>query len=377
METQRFYGQDCYQLTNGETAVAVTRSGAHLGPVTFFADAGRPVRPYYISPWQDEGLDIADPVLRMLRGDFFCMPFGPSDGTTDAAQPAHGEAATADWEALDCTRSGQTTTLRLRLETALRPGWIACDHTLVDGHACLYTRHTIGGNAGAVTLGHHATLTAANGPLAIRSAPIRFGITSPRDYPWMRDGEYGALAPAARFDSLERVPTIWKEPAFTDCSVFPAREGFVDILQVVQEPSNTPGWITALCRAGGYLWFALKRTDLLPSTVIWMENRGRHVAPWSGRNTCIGLEDVCSYVALGLKASRDPNPVNAEGIPTVMPLDGSPVTIPYIQGVVRTPPDFDALEAVAFEPDGVVFTAYSGARARTPVHIGFLNGDTL
>jgi len=375
MKTQRYYGQDCYQVTNGATTVAVTRAGAHLGPVTFFADSDHPVRPYYISPWQDEGVAIADPVLRMLRGDFFCLPFGPSDGTDDAAQPGHGEAATGQWEAIDCTRSGPSTTLRLRLETVLRPGRIDCEHTLVDGHACLYTRHVITGNAGAVTLGHHATLTTDNGPLAIRSAPIRFGITSPRDYPWMRDGEYGALAPAARFESLERVPTIWKEPAFTDCSVFPAREGFVDILQVVQEPSDRPGWFTALCRAGGYLWFALKRTDLLPSTVFWMENRGRHTAPWSGRNTCIGLEDVCSYVAQGLRASLAPNPVSDAGIPTVLPLDGSPVTIPYIQGVVRTPPEFDAVDTVTFEPDQVSFTANSGARVRTPVHTGFLHED--
>ena len=39
---------DCVEL-------AVTQLGAHMAPVTFFRQSDRPIQPYYISPWQDEG----------------------------------------------------------------------------------------------------------------------------------------------------------------------------------------------------------------------------------------------------------------------------------------------------------------------------------
>ncbi len=377
MQTETRHGQPCYCLATDSTELAVTRQGGHMAPVVFFADTNAPVSPYYISPWQDERVELDSPVLRPLRGDLFCMPFGGSRPDGVEVHPPHGETATAEWECLESRRRGSVATLRLGLTTTVRPGRVTCEHTLVEGQSCIYTRHTVEGFSGPVPLGHHATLSACNGPLAIRSAPLLFGMTSPRTPPWMRDGEYGSLAPLERFDALDRVPTIWKDPAFTDCSVFPAREGFVDILQIYQRPSESPGWVTALCREGGYLWFALKRTAQLPSTVFWIENRGRHSAPWSGRNTCLGLEDVCGYFAEGLEASVQPNVINAQGIPTSLELDGTPVAIPYIQGVVRVGAGFDAVAEAVFDRTGVTFVAASGQRAHAAVQLDFLDGQDL
>ena len=48
-----------------------------MAPVTFFRDSAQPVRPYYVSPWQEEAPSkMPAPVLVSLRGDFFCLPFG-------------------------------------------------------------------------------------------------------------------------------------------------------------------------------------------------------------------------------------------------------------------------------------------------------------
>ncbi len=51
-----------------------------------------------------------------------------------------------------------------------------------------------------------------------------------------------SLASLEKFESLEKVPTIWKDNKYADCSIFPAREGFVDILQVYNEPQNDFVW---------------------------------------------------------------------------------------------------------------------------------------
>ena len=54
----------------------VTRIGGHLGPVTFDR-RGRKIMPLSVAPWAAERLDLATPpIIRALRGDFFCMPFG-------------------------------------------------------------------------------------------------------------------------------------------------------------------------------------------------------------------------------------------------------------------------------------------------------------
>ena len=72
-------------------------------------------------------------------------------------------------------------------------------------------------------------------------------------------------------------------------------------------------WTCAVCEEEGFLWYSFKDRAVLPSMVMWMENHGRHGAPWNGRNCCIGLEDVCAYFAKGLLPSVEDNDISATG----------------------------------------------------------------
>jgi hypothetical protein len=95
--------------------------------------------------------------------------------------------------------------------------------------------------------------------------------------------------------------------------------------------------------------------------------------PWSGRNRCIGLEDVCSYLAEGLAPSAERNPVSERGIPTVIELSSKKQTvINYIQGAVKIPESFDRVADVRFEEGKAVFTAASGESVETGVDWQFL-----
>ena len=87
-------GQPCWVAANETVELAVTRLGGHMAPVTFYRGTRKPVRPYYISPWQGEGLKIDEPVLVPLRGDFFCMPFGVGGTYRGEQYAVHGPPAT-------------------------------------------------------------------------------------------------------------------------------------------------------------------------------------------------------------------------------------------------------------------------------------------
>jgi hypothetical protein len=381
-------GRSAYELQSRNITIAVTEEGAHMAPVSFFTDTANPVQPYYISPWQEEDprlLEGQPPVLRSLRGDFFCLPFGgnalPPDGGSGAAaeeHPPHGETAGSPWALVEARQSGGAARMVLRMDTKVRPGTVEAQWFLTGQDNCIYNRHIISGMEGPAPLGHHATLSIDNGPLNITTSPLQFGMTNPYSPPYSQGREYYALAPGARFEELTSVPTIWKDPAFTDCSVFPAREGFIDILQLFQENSDEPAWLTAHCREGSYIWFSLKNRKQLPSTVIWMENHGRHGAPWNGRNACIGLEDVCAYFADGLAASVRPNLLGKAGISTAHTLSaGQPMVVSYIQGVVRVDPDFDQVERIEFTKSGMEIVSTSGRVVPAAVKWEFLDGAEL
>ena len=69
-----------FPIRSNHVSLAVTEIGGHLSDVIFrFAD-GRQDRPMHTAPWANETLpEDTPPILRVLRGDFFCAPFGSSD----------------------------------------------------------------------------------------------------------------------------------------------------------------------------------------------------------------------------------------------------------------------------------------------------------
>jgi hypothetical protein len=218
--------------------------------------------------------------------------------------------------------------------------------------------------------GHHATLSAEpDAPWLITTSPIRFGMVDTANAPVYTAEEYRSLAAGARFERIEAVPTVWKDAPESDCSRFPAREGFVDIMAVANEQEEgVPAWTVASKPAEGYLWFSLKDPAVLPTTVFWMENRGRHGAPWNGRNRCIGLEDVCAAFAGGMAASHADNPLRREGVRTLLDPDRSGrITVDYIEGVIAVPTDFGRATSVSFGDEVIRITGSDGSTVETPV----------
>ncbi|MDQ3815760.1 MAG: hypothetical protein M3347_17750 [Armatimonadota bacterium] len=374
----RILGQPSWRLASDEVEAYVTEIGGHLGPVTFDRQKRR-IQPYSVAPWAEEKLGPEiPPILKALRGDFFCLPFGGNEKPFRGERHLpHGESANARWKFESLERVGERTCLHLSLNTQVRPGHIDKRISLVAGHNAVYSQHIISGMSGPMNLGHHATLRFPDEPGSgvISSSPFVYGqvFVEPTELPEKRG--YSMLEPGAEFDTLERVPTITGEE--TDLSRYPARRGFEDIAMIVADAAQPFAWTAVTFPRQRFVWFALKDPRVLRETVFWLSNGGRHYPPWNGRHVNVmGLEEVTAYFHHGLAESARPNPLTEKGFPTTVRLHPQqPLVVNYIMAVATIPAGFDRVAAIEPNEDknAVVLRASSGKTVRTALDVSFIH----
>ena len=373
--------QPSWILRSGSVELALTQLGGHMAPVTFYRDSAAPIQPYYINPWHAEGLTIPDPVLVPLRGDFFCMPFGANRQYKGRKVELHGDSATKKWTFAGASGDRGRSSIALEMKTGLPiPGKLTKVVHLVDGQNVVYTSDVLEGFAGTFPLGHHATLAmpARESSVHVVTSPFRFGMTFPIPPSSPAEGAYYTIEPAQRFKALSRVPTIFKSPAWDDLSRYPARKGYCDLVACFHAAGRSPAWTTACFEDEGFIWFSLKDAAVLPTMMIWAENQGRYPAPWSGRNCCVGLEDVCGFFSLGLEESARPNALTRAGVKTAHTLrPRHPFAVHYIQGVVKVPRGFGAVKTLQFAPGEGRFVSTSGKTVASPVDHEFLASGSI
>lgn len=360
------HGEPSYALNNKDVELFLTHRAGHMGPVRFRVGK-RWVQPYALAPWQPQELAEELPaVLRVLRGDYFCLPFGESKGIPDP----HGESANKDWELIE---SGIG---RLVLEMDVKNPACRIRKTLSikEGQRAVYQEHRIEGLQGRYNFGHHAILKFPDkgGPFHVNTSAFRYGSvkTEPFTDPLAR--EYGALKTGARFTSLAKVPLA--NGGFTSLQEYPARQGFEDLIMVSSVPGDF-AWTAATL--DGYVWISLKDPRTLPNTLFWHSNGGRHGAPWSGRHLGrLGLEEVCGHFSDGLEISRK-NLLKAEGVPTTLAFRASEAkSIRNIHVVHPVPKGFGRVERVE-KGSGGAYISVAGSQGKSlkiPVDWVFLHG---
>ncbi|HOQ85548.1 MAG TPA: hypothetical protein PLQ89_07490, partial [Phycisphaerae bacterium] len=315
--------QPSFQLKSTTVEAYVTEQGGHLAPVVFDRQ-GCKIQPFSVAPWAEERPDPSLPqLLKVLRGDFFCMPFGGNDQPFKGEKfPAHGETANNRWTFESLEKDDGRTTLHLSMKTSVRKGRVDKRISVIDGHNAVYSQHVISQMSGPMNLGHHATLKFPDEPGSgyVTFSPYRFGqvFIEPTERPEERG--YSILKPGYEFKDHRKVATITGE--FTDLSRYPARRGFEDIVQIVADAKRDVAWTAVSFPRQRYVWFALKDPKVLAGTVMWMSNGGRHYAPWNGRHVSVmGLEEITGYFHIGIAASAKKNPFNDRGVPTVLKLN--------------------------------------------------------
>ena len=384
MVDKEIYGQPSFVLENELVSLAITKLGGHMAPVVFGAANERQIRPYYISPWQDENhADMPAEVLVPLRGDFFCLPFG-GNATPYQNQkyPVHGETATGEWTFVDSEEvEPGVSRLRLVLDTLVRKGQVTKEVTLRDGHPVIYQRHCVKHFVGPTPVGHHAILAMPDevGTFAISTSPFRLGMTNPGVFSDPANGEYQMLAEGKTFCDVREIPTLFRDPAVVDCSRLPLQRGFADLFAVVADAESSagkPAWTAAVNTNENWVWFSLRDPKKLPMTAFWLENHGRHSFPWNGRNQCLGVEDICGYFADGIAASARANVLTEQGIPTTVECrEDLPLDIRSIQAAVPVPTAFDRVEHIDFRNECIILISESGSTVEVNIDHSFVLGD--
>ena len=373
MKTARILGEPSFELHSDLTSVAVTRDGGQLAPVQYVL-GNKTVTPFHVAPWA--GLKEArslPPVLRTLRGDFFCMPFGGNDTPwRDEQHPIHGETANGRWKFSESQQTREWSALELNLKMRIREGSVKKWIGLHVGHSAVYSRHIVSGASGPMNFGHHAMLTFDSGTARISTANFQRGQVFPGEFEKPALGGYSSLKAGARFKDLSKVPAA--DGTFADLTTYPAREGFEDLVMVSAKPGSPFGWTAVTFPESRYVWFSLKDPRVLASTVLWHSNGGRHYPPWNGRHRgVLGLEEVTSFFHYGLAQSVSENEVNSDGIPTFVVLSpDTPLVVNTIMGVAAIPAGFDRVKSIEARDDEIHIDSYNGKATRAKVAVNFL-----
>jgi hypothetical protein len=372
------HGQPSWRVASPQVEAFVTEMGGQMGPVTFDRK-GRKLQPFSVAPWAEERLDPSQPpIIKALRGDFFCMPFGGNATPFGREKhPVHGETANARWQFRSLeTRAGRTC-LHLNLTTKVRPGRVDARIWLVDGQNTVYCQHVVSGMSGPMNLGHHAMLKFPDAPGSgvVSTSRFVYGQVFPQAFELPEKRGYSWLKQGAEFKSLGKVPTITGETA--DLTRYPARRGFEDLVMMVSDPDDPFAWTAVTFPKERYVWFALKDPRILRETLFWISNGGRHYPPWNSRHiNVMGLEEVTSYFAIGLAESARKNPFSQKGFPTCLTLNPrKPLVVPYIMGIAGIRAGFDRVASIRAVPGkrAILLTSANGRQVETAVDIDFLH----
>ncbi|MCX7046991.1 MAG: hypothetical protein NTX50_16070 [Candidatus Sumerlaeota bacterium] len=341
---KKVLGQNSFVISTRETCAAITEMGGQVAPAVFFRNTGAPYEPYRVFPWWNEKVNIKGAeVLTPLRGDFFCLPFGSNASPYRGEKySVHGETSCKRWTFEGVRRCPQGTALYLSMKTTVRAGLIRKKIILLEGHDAIYCSHEVSGMTGRICFGHHACIAfpEEEGSGLVGLGPWTYGQVYPGVFADPLQKEYQSLRAASEFKDLRKVLRL--DGGVADLTRYPARRGFEDLVMVCSEQKAAPGWSAVTFPKERNLWFGLKDSKVLASTILWLDNGGRYGAPWSGRSfNTLGIEEITGYFHDGIAASASPNPLKAKGIQTDVTLSKSkPLVVNYIMGAAKPPRGF-------------------------------------
>jgi hypothetical protein len=348
--------------------VGVTLEGGHLDSVRFKTEHGT-VCPMHVAPWADEPTDPAlPPILSILRGDFFCAPFGASDLLPDETR-LHGAPCNARWKMRGSARHA----LFLELESTVLGARVLKALEVRPDHAVIYQRHSLMGGSGPLPIGHHAMLRVSE-TAYLSFSPWIWAGTPPTPLEANSTIGRSLLEYPQEITDLARVRLASGQTA--DLSRFPTLERHDDLLMLVADPELPFAWSAVVAPQAGWVWFDLRDPRTLASTVLWMSHGGRDYPPWSGRHThVLGIEQVTAYFHLGHRASTSPNPLSQRGIPTAVELrPESNLVVRYVFGVAAVPPDFTRVRSIEPASGGILLTDDGGRSVHAPCDLDALVG---
>lgn len=300
--------------------LSVQSLGGMLGPVLFLLPDGRQVSPLHVAPWgNDPQREILPEILRELRGEWPCVPFGSDaarvlpDGWSatgesfEGADAPHGHGSNVHWEWDDCDDRKVSLICRYPENHPVR---LLRRHIVPDplAPAVDVTLEIEVQRACRLPIGLHPTFRMQARPGAVLLEPGAYD----RVCSFPGDVEPGAALFAAdrHWTSLAEVET--RGGATIDAARVPLAEDTEDLLQL----AGIDGNLALHYRDEGFRARLSWQKEHFPSLLLWYSNRGRKAYPWNGRHVALGVEPIASAFDLGPAVSNADNPIARAGIPT-------------------------------------------------------------
>lgn len=379
---RKIYNQPSYVIRTKQVEVAVSELGGCMAPVTFYRDSSKPIIPLAVAPWWKEPvLSDQPPCIQVLRGDFFCMPFGGSANAYHGRNyPPHGETANRRWSFVDRRSSKKGATLDLNMKLKLQAGEVHKTLALEVNGNIIYSRHRLSGMSGNMTYSHHATLQFPDCPGGARLSfsPFTHASTYPRTLETPAEGSYAILKKGSVIDDLTKVPLI--DGTTTDLTSYPNRRGYEDAAMICADTSLDFSWSAATFERERYVWFNLKNPRILASTMLWFSNGGRYFPPWNGRHiNVMGMEEGTTFWGDGIAASEKPNEFSKRGIKTVRAMRrGERFDVPCIMGVAKLPRGFRVVKTIRrIDDETIRLTGNNRLKVDVKARLDFLETSTV
>jgi hypothetical protein len=287
---------------------------------------GRVVKPLWRPQWADDPeAPEGPPLMRALRGEWLCVPFGyarPSETLAQAwhsnsgaqAQAEtwpHGYSANHAWRLLAQDADHLAIAIDYppdvgisRLERHLA---LASDGSGFNVESVIHVRREC-----RVPVALHATFALPRSEGQVRLVPGQFelGYTHPTSIEPGRSH----VAVDARFNDLTQVPAALGGTLRRDRLPLPTHAEEVLFL------ANTDGSFVLEDETAGIRTSLRWDPARLPHCQIWISNCGRTAFPWNGDNLCVGIEPCVSAMDLASAISAAANPLTEEGFRTCVEL---------------------------------------------------------
>ncbi|WP_343214014.1 hypothetical protein [Ensifer oleiphilus] len=294
--------------------------GGMLGPVTFLLPDGRQVSPLHVAPWgQDPNRATLPPILRELRGEWPCVPFG-SDGSrplpkgwSDAgetfagADVPHGHGSNVHWSWGDCDERQVNLTCSYPDGHPVRQ---LCRRIVPDPQAAAIdiTLEIEVRRPCRLPIGLHPTFRLTPRARSVRLEPGRYDEV--RSFPGDVEPDAGLFAPGRQWSTLDGVDA--RDGSLIDGGSVPLDRNAEELLQLV----GIDGVVALHYRDEGFRARLEWQKEHFPSLLLWYSNRGRTAYPWEGKHLALGVEPVCAAFDLGPAVSTADNPVASPTAPT-------------------------------------------------------------
>jgi hypothetical protein len=281
------------------------RLGGMLGPVWFSAPGRADFAPLQVAPWADEpGADALPGILRRLRGEWTCVPFGRTDlpaglplgwGTREPGDAwGHGYASNHEWQWL---ATADPRALALTIEP---PGPLRRLTRIVratpGAPELLLTLEIEVREPCTLPIALHPTLRLDAGAVRLELPPHGAALS----YPVPAEPGESRLVPGRAFDRLECAPC--SDGSTLDLTRYPLPHDTEELLQL----RDVDGPVSLHYLDAGWTLQLDWDHRVLPDLMLWVSHRGRAYPPWNGRHLALGVEPVHGVFDLGRVATPPP-----------------------------------------------------------------------